>query len=337
MGSVDIELLLSIRAGKVKVRYFSSIAAGILLGLLLILAGGCRKAPEHRSPQDTATQVTASKPLFLASIAPLGSILSALAGERAEVRVLLPAGASPHAFEPRPSDAVLAQSCSGLVYVDPVLDGWAARLAAPEKIAVLDLVSPAERLPLYIAGTHQEQPDGASADSAWDPHFWTDPRIVARILPALAADLGRLDPAGADEYQRNAKAFGAELDSLDAELRAQLARYAGEPVVLFHPSMRYFLRAYNLELAAVVEAAPGKEPSPADLAELVSLVRARLIQAIFSEPQLPPQAVEAIAEAAGVKVYVLDPLGTDGNARGYQNMLRDNARTLARAFRAPAE
>jgi ABC-type Zn uptake system ZnuABC Zn-binding protein ZnuA len=192
-------------------------------------------------------------------------------------------------------------------------------------------------LPLYGAGKHQEQLDGASTDSAWDPHFWTDPIIVAHILPALAAELGRLDPAGAEEYRHNAKAFAAELESLDAELRAQLARYAGEPVVLFHPSMRYFLKAYNLELAAVVEAAPGKEPSPADLADLVNLVRTEKIRAIFSEPQLPPQAVEAIAEAAGVKVYVLDPLGKDDGARGYENMLRDNAGTLARAFQAPAE
>jgi ABC-type Zn uptake system ZnuABC Zn-binding protein ZnuA len=316
-------------------RCFSGIAAGLLLGMVLILAGGCRKAPAHRST--AATQVTASKPLFLASIAPLGSILSALAGERAEVRVLLPAGASPHAFEPRPSDAALAQGCAGLFYVDPLLDGWAARLAAPAKIVVFEYVPQADRLPLYAADQRHAQANGASADSATDPHFWTDPRIVARILPALAADLGRLDPAGADEYQRKAKAFAAELESLDAELRAQLARYAGEPVVLFHPSMRYFLKAYGLELAAVVEAAPGKEPSPADLAELVSLVRARRIRAIFSEPQLPPQAVEAIAEAAGVQVYVLDPLGPVGNARGYENMLRDNAGTLARAFQAPAE
>lgn len=316
--------------------------AGALLvslagGLLLISPVGCRKPPERRTSKGPAAMIPAERPVLLASIEPLGAIIAALAGNRADVHVLLPTGVSPHTFEPRPSDAALAQRCDCLFYIDMALDGWATELAAPARVAVFEMVAADSRLPLYGDHGHGRRQPERGGTQPGDPHFWTDPRLVRQILPALTAELERVDPAGAADYQRNADNFAAELDALDRQLRELLAPFAGEPVVLFHPSMRYFLRAYNLVLATVIEAAPGKEPSPADLAELVELVRVKNIRAIFSEPQLPPRAVEAVSEAAGVGVYVLDPLGAGDGAQGYQDLLRRNADTLARALAAPAE
>ena len=99
----------------------------ILLALLLACSA-CQRVAE---PQQT---------LLLATIPPLGYILEEVAGDSATVEVLLPAGASPHAFEPRPSDARRAQQAVALVYVSDELDGWAARLDCSRRIALLDLV-----------------------------------------------------------------------------------------------------------------------------------------------------------------------------------------------------
>ena len=120
-------------------------------------------------------------------------------------------------------------------------------------------------------------------------------------------------------------------------MRARLEPYTGSAVILFHPSLRYLLERYGLELAAVIEPAPGKEPSPAQLARLLKLARQRRVRALFSEPQLPTGPVDAIAEALALPVHVLDPLGGQPGRDGYRELIIYNADTLAGALAGPSE
>lgn len=298
--------------------------------------GGDRQPADRASVADSATpDSAAAKPVYVASILPLACILDGIVGERGEVHVLLPAGVSPHTYEPKPSDAAQAQGCVALFYVAPVLDGWAARHQAPAKIAVFDYVPPESRLPLVTEHRDvlpEHEADLSQDQARYDPHFWTDPLLVRSILPKLAGELSRLSPAETDTYHRNAEAFSAELTQLDGEVRGVLAPYAGEPVLLFHPSMRYFLKAYSLKFAGAVEVAPGKEPSPADLAEIIELARASHLKALFGEHQLSKKSVDAVSEVVGLPVYLLDPLGSGQSAADYLTMTQHNTQALATAL-----
>jgi zinc transport system substrate-binding protein len=312
-------------------------AAGLLAGLVLaVLLAGCQRVGDRQTTADGARAGSGTaKPIYVASILPLASILDGIAGERAEVHVLLPAGASPHAYEPRPSDAAVARKCTALFYVDPSFDGWATRLEAPVKVAMFDYVPPKLRLPLVAEPGHyhgRDQSVEPVAGSQDDPHFWTDPQLVRAILSKVVDELSRLDQAGAADYRRNAVAFGVELARLNGEIAELLAPYAGESVLLFHQSQLYFLMAYSLRYAGAVESAPGKEPSPADVAEIVELARDKHVKALFGEPQLSRKAVEAVGEAAGLPVGTLDPLGTGAHAADYLALIRQNAQTLAEAL-----
>ena len=81
--------------------------------------------------------------------------------------------------------------------------------------------------------------DGAAAPD--DPHFWLSPRTVSATLPALAAELARLDPGGASAYTANASVFADELEQLDSEITSQLKPYAGaKPNVCVSPADRLF-------------------------------------------------------------------------------------------------
>lgn len=292
---------------------------------LLVASSACQRAAE---PQQT---------LLLATIPPLGYILEELAGDSATVEVLLPAGASPHAFEPRPSDARRAQQAAALVYVSDEVDGWAARLDCAQRIALLELVPADRRLPAALETGHEHVHGDGCQHGDDDPHFWTDPLLVRELLPELARLLGELDPEGADAYQHNAQTFAAELEELDREVRARLKPHAGAAVILFHPSLRYLLERYGLELVAVIEPAPGKEPSPAELVRLLELARDREVRALFSEPQLSAGPVNAIAEALALPVYALDPLGGQSGRDGYRELIIYNAETLAGALAGPPE
>lgn len=269
---------------------------------------------------------------FVATIPPLGAILSEISAGRAEVRTLLRPGASPHTYEPSPSDARAVENALGLFFVDASVDGWAARFAQKECVSVFALLPEERRLPALVTRQAEGVQERQLHHAAQDAHFWTSPRAVKALLPALAGELARLDPGGTSIYLANADAFAVKLDALDREVSAMLAPVEGESVLLLHPSFQYLLTDYGLAIAAVVEPSPGKEPTARWIAEVAALARERHLKAVFTEPQLPEAPVRVISEEAHLPVYVLDPLGGQPGRETYDEMVKYNAQTLAEAL-----
>ncbi len=263
---------------------------------------------------------------------PLAAVLREIGGARVEVVTLVPPGASPHTYEPRPSDVAATERATALFFVARTLDGWAARLPARERIEVLALVPASERLPNLEPHGHHG-PDAAGAHVADDPHFWTDPLLLRATVPGLVAALSRIDPAGAEAYRRGGAAFEQRLDALHAETARRLAPFRGRGVVLLHASFQYLLRRHGLVLAAVVEPSPGKEPTPRELQRIVREMRAKDVRAVFGEPQLPRRPVQVLAEAAGVRASELDPMGGVDGRRTYAELIDYNVRALVEALR----
>ncbi len=291
-----------------------------LCGLLALAL--CAGGPAVAADAPAAT----AAPRFVTTGPPVAAILAELVAGRAEVRSLVPAGASPHTYEPRPSDLAAAQQALGLFFVSPALDGWAARLPARARVELLGLVPRDLLLPNLESIEHAQ-------GTAGDPHFWTDPLLVKAVLPALADALSRLDPGGAATYRANAAAFGARLDALDRATAQTLAPVKGRAVLLFHPSFQYLLRRYGLTIAGVLEPVPGKEPTPRLLQQFAGRAARDGVRAVFGEPQLPAGPVNALAEAAGIKAYQLDPLGGTAGRTSYAELIGYNARVLAEALK----
>ena len=281
---------------------------------------------------------------IVVTIEPLRLIVAEIVGDRMPVVRLMDPAASPHTYEPRPSDMAAARRAVALFFVDPNLDGWAARIAANNKTSVFDLVPPSSRRTLTDSGTlfiedeaAHEGHDHAHHDHAHDhegadPHFWTDPLVVAALAPVLAAELGRLDPANAAHFQERAEAMAAGLRQLDEELAIALKPHRGAAVILFHPSFHYFAFRYGLEVPAVVEPSPGKEASIAYLRRIGEIARERQVRLIATEPQLARRPAEVVAEATGLPLVELDPLGALGDPRVIGDLIRFNAMVIREAL-----
>jgi len=264
---------------------------------------------------------------IVVTVHPLALLLAELAPERIDVHVLVPPGASPHAFEPRPSDLVRIAAADLFLKVGGGLDDWAARLAKTAAGA-----RPAVSVFARLAYEPTPHDHAAHHDIEHDPHQWLDPIAVRdEIAPALAALLVAIDPDAAPHYRARLADFRARLLALDHELRTLLA---GQPrrYVAFHNAWRHFAARYDLKELAVVQEAAGEQPTPRELANLVRKARAARLRAILIEPQLDPRLARTLGESfAGVTVLV-DPLGDpqDPERSTYEGLLRFNAR----AFRA---
>jgi len=285
----------------------------------------------------TLAGVAAAEPLRIVStIQPLGLVARELGGERVTVSVLVPPGASPHTFEPQPSDVRSLVHARLVLEVGGGLDGWAhalfaAAAARPERLTLLELPG-LDPLPA-VAGAHV---DAAAAGAAQrlDPHAWLDPiRVRDALVPALAAKLTALDPPGRTHYEASRDALVQRLGALDAEIRSALAGH-GRHFLAFHGAWHYFAQRYDLAEVGVIEEAPGEEPTPRELGALARNARDAGVSAILIEPQLSPRIAQMLARDLGVAVVTVDPNGdpSDPARSSYTGLMLWNAHAFARAL-----
>lgn len=271
----------------------------------------------------------------VATIEPLGMLLRELGGARVDVTVLVPPGASPHTFEPQPSDVARLAEALLVVEVGGEFDAWVARLrsAAANRAPVFTVLTLAGLEPIAGDERHPRSPRGAAA-VAPDPHVWLDPlRVRDIIVPALSARLAELDPSGGPLYAARREAFRARLGGVDRQIRAQLAG-SQRSYVAFHPAWRYFGARYELEEIGVVERSAGEGPTPRELASLVAAAKRAQVPAILIEPQLDPRVARTLAREFGATVVLVDPNGdpADPARARYEDLMLWNARAFTRAL-----
>lgn len=284
---------------------------------------------------------------IVVSINPYQDLVEQVAGGAASVSTILPAGASPHAFDPTPTQtATLAKA--DLIIMNGGLDLWLSRLvaAAAPNTPVLVMLDTVDFTPLAGHAHDHEEEHGAEHDDdagehgasheeeheTANAHIWLDPILMLQAVDAVEAALGGLDPANAGHYAANAARTKDALVELDGRLTELLSPVAGAPFVPFHDAWVYFAERYHLRTVATLEPFPGREPGPRYVAEAVRTVEDAGAKAIFAERQLGRRSAEVVAESAGVRVAVLDPLGGAPGPETYEALLLENAAAIVEAL-----
>jgi zinc transport system substrate-binding protein len=292
-----------------------------------LLTTGCGGTGEAGGGGEAGGDVT-----VVAGFYPLEWATARVGGDRVTVSSLTPPGAEAHDLELAPRDVGAISDADLLVYLDgfqPALDE-AARSQAED--SAWDAGQAADLL-AGEAGTHEgeEHAEDEHADEATDPHFWLDPLRLAAVGDALAERLTELDPDGAATYEENAASLREDLESLDAEMQAGLADCAVGTLVTSHDAFGYLADRYGLEVVGISGLSPSQEPEPSQLAELSTLVRERAVTTVYTETLVDPAVAETVAQEAGVRTAVLDPIEglTDESAgEDYLQVMRANLTTL---------
>ncbi len=187
---------------------------------------------------------------------------------------------------------------------------------------------------------HEDEHEGhAHHHGEFDPHVWMDPTLVARWADEIAEVLAGIDPAHEADYAARADELAAELDTLDAWIKDQVAVVPRHHrvIVTDHDVMGYFAQRYGFELLDSV--VPGfstvAEPSARHLAELRELLAERAIPAIFVGTTVNPQVAESIASDLGIAVvpiYTGSLSEAGGPADTYDRFMRTNVERIVAAL-----
>jgi zinc transport system substrate-binding protein len=273
-----------------------------------------------------------SKPLCVAAtIFPLADMVRHVGGDAVQVLQILPAGASPHTFDLTPGKVRELQSAR-IIFKIGAIDDWIDGIA--ESVPGVKIVH--LRKGIVLMPTHDDDHHHGGTqdhgDDEFDPHYWLSAANGMVMARNIAGTLAAADPTHAAVYMENYRAFARELTGLHEEIKKEISALKNKKMIVFHDAWRYFAAAYGLEIAAVFQSSPGREPTPRDLQKLYSRVKSLGIRAIFSEPQLPASSIEPLLQDLALEVVVLDPLGGTSAGDSYAGLLRRNAQAICRAL-----
>ncbi|MDD4837448.1 MAG: zinc ABC transporter substrate-binding protein [Dethiosulfovibrio sp.] len=257
------------------------------------------------------------------SVVPQRYFVEKIAGDAVSIVTMVPEGASPATYEPKPSQMGELAKCS-LWFTIGVPFGRAQKDRMLSALPNLKEIPTHDNVKLRPIEGHDHDGQGHQHDQGYDPHVWLSPSAVMIQARTIATALSELDPKNRAVYMKNYAAFVAELASLDSELAEILSSSRGKAFMVFHPSWGYFAHDYGLEQIAVeVE---GKEPKPAELAKMVQRAKVLGIKTVFVQPQFSTTAAEAIAKSIEGQVVPLNPLAED-----WQDNLLRAANSLRKA------
>lgn len=293
------------------------VVAIMLITLSTISLTTCRKKPPE--PLTDKVKVVVTIPVLAAFARQVG-------GDRVQVTTLLSPGASPHTFEPTPSQARAAAQADLVVRIGLDLDHWVQGLL-PQNVPIVTATE-LEGIELITESGHEERE--AHPHHSANPHIWLDPAYAKIICSAIAEELIRINPRGKPIYEQNRDHYLVELDSLNARIGTAVNSFASKKYVSLHPAWIYFALRYSLERVAVIASSPGKEPTPRHLQEVIESIKKTGARAVFAEPQLSPKAAQVIAKEAGVEVLFLDPLGKQNES--YIKLMDRNLAVLSEAM-----
>lgn len=324
-----------------------------LLSVLGLLASCGSDSKDTTS--STSTVIDSNRPLVIATTPILGDLVRQVGGDEVNVEVLIPLGADPHDFEPSAAQAAQLRDASLIVAnglgleerLESALDG-----AEKDGVPVFDVAEQLDPLALGLDekeehseeedehGRAEETPTEKEEDGhgTEDPHVWLDPERMATAASLVATQLAATTRLDAAPFQQRAATYVDAARAAETEARALLAGLPADQrkLITNHDALEYFAQRFNLEVIGTV--IPGgstlAEPSAADLSELVTLIKANNVKAIFSESTVSSKLIESLAREVGSQVSVVelstDTLGEPGSPTAtYPGLIVTTARLIA--------
>lgn len=251
------------------------------------------------------------KEIVTVSILPQKFFVEKIAGDMLDVQVLVPPGASPATYSLLPSQMRSLSRSLAWLRIGKIgfEEAWHDKIEEGNpNLKVFDTSVSAN----WIAGEEEQHGDHIHLHGI-DPHIWMSPDEVLRIAEHSLHALIELFPKHKALFLERFEVFKNEIKLLDQELQNKFDGLKERKFLIFHPSLSYFARQYQLEQIAME--VDGKEPSPKYLMEVVCRARESQIKVVFIQKEFDQENAQQLANEIQGKVVQLDPLNENWNAQ----------------------
>ncbi|MBN6187616.1 zinc ABC transporter substrate-binding protein [Aneurinibacillus sp. BA2021] len=308
----------------------------IMLSVFLAGCGQADKQAEHTA--DGKLQIYTT--LF-----PLYDFTRTIGGEHVNVNSLLPAGAEAHDYEPSAKDIGKVNEAKLLIYNGAGYETWINNMVKnldPQKTKPVDA---SKGLPLVdIQGheDHEHEGEAAKGESShehgtYDPHVWLNPELAKQQAGNIKAALAEVDPAHAADYEANYNKLAQQLDGLDQEYKAAVAKAKKKEFMVSHQAFTYLAERYGLEQIPVSGLSPSQEPTQQQMQQLIETAKEHNITYVAFEGLVENKVAQTVQRETGaqaVTLYTLENLTKEQFNAGktYVDMMQENLTTLKKVL-----
>lgn len=237
-----------------------------------------------------------------------------IAGEKANVTLLVPPGSEAHSFEPTPQDIIRVENCDLLlcnggeseVWLEEILEGRENQIPT---LVMMDCVEALEEETKEgmqgVSHDHEheghEEHEEQGHEEEYDEHVWTSPVNAELIVSALYERLCEIDPENSGFYRANGERYVSALQELDAAFRTTVEIGKFDTLIFADRfPVRYFVEEYGLDYyAAFPGCADDTEPSAKTVAFLIDKVRSEGIPAVMFIEFSNEKMADVICEDTG--------------------------------------
>lgn len=298
----------------------------LTLGVFLALVAGFILIIPKKETTDQSTKLQIAATIF-----PLQDIAKNIVKDKADVKLILPPGASPHTFEFTPRQVKELQNAKMIFAIGHRLDSWINRIenSLPgTKIVTADKNITLRQTSEIFRDEPEEEEEGLI-----DPHYWLTIPNAKIIAQNITEEIIVFDKNNEEFYKKNLEEYIKELDGKDKELKNKLQNIPDKKIVTLHDAWYYFAEEYGINIVGTFEPAAGREPTPQYLTKLKDVAEKNNIKVIFSEPQVSTTSLEPFAKDLGLRIEILDPI--EGvNHGSYLEGMEYNINTIIEELKA---
>lgn len=330
-----------------------TIVKTFLLTLSLFVLAACG-SNSGNSGDSSGSGSDDEKITVMTSFYPMYEFTKEVAGDRANVDVMLSSGEDAHSYEPSAQDVAKVTEADAFVYSSDEMEYWVESLLQTVENEDLILARASDGLSeeatpsssseedhaghSHEAGSHEghsqeEHSHGDHSHEGGDPHNWLDPLAVVEQVDVIRDSLIEADPEGETTYTQNAEDFKAELQQLHEDYEAELSGAENRTFFTQHQAFGHLANRYDLEQVSIGGLSTEVESSPSRIAEITQEVVDQQVPVIYYQSGGDSSLAETVAEEAEIEaapLYDLESQTEEMEEQGlnYIGAMRQNLENL---------
>ena len=252
------------------------------------------------------TAQKSEKAIITVTIEPLRYFTEAIAGENYQVVSMVPKGSSPESYDPTPQQLVNLSKSQAYFRIGHIgfEQAWMKKLEA--NCPDMKIYDTSKGIDLIRDKGHWH--GNHFHEGGVEPHIWNSTQNALIIADNIYQALCELDSTHQADYKNRLDSLKQSIRQTDAETR-RLLENADSTFLIYHPALSYFARDYGLKQISIEEG--GKEPSPAQLKDLIETCRNENIHTIFVQQEFDQRNAQLIAHELGLNIVSINPLSYD--------------------------
>ena len=230
-----------------------------------------------------------------------------IAGDKFKVESMVPAGQSPETYDPSLVQMVrIAKSCAYLLLGPASFErAWIDKVR--ENNPEMKFFDTSKGL--HLLEDADEGHDEGHHHGGIDPHIWSSIAGARAMARNMTDAFREIDPENADYYQKNYEVLLKKINETEAAMAGLLDTLRHRTFIIYHPALTYL--AHEFRLTQLCVEMDGKEPSPAQLKQLVETARGADARVVFVQREFDQKNAALIAEETGCGLTVINPLSYD--------------------------